>query len=152
MPCWLFKSEPDEYSIDDLKRDQSTMWNGIRNYQARNFLRDQVQQGDDVLFYHSSCKPTAIVGTAKIIRSAYADPSQFDPSSPYFDAKSKPEAPRWVCVDIAFEAALEQPITLDRIKTIPALGEMMLVKQGRLSVQPVTEEEKRLILTLTREH
>lgn len=152
MPCWLFKSEPDEYSIDDLKRDQSTMWNGIRNYQARNFLRDQVQQGDDVLFYHSSCKPTAIVGTAKIIRSAYADPSQFDPSSPYFDAKSKPEAPRWVCVDIAFEAALKQPITLDRIKTIPALGEMMLVKQGRLSVQPVTEEEKRLILTLTREH
>ncbi|MBU2985422.1 EVE domain-containing protein [Saccharophagus degradans] len=150
MACWLFKSEPDEYSIADLQRDKTTVWNGIRNYQARNFLRDEVAVGDEVLFYHSSCKPTAVAGLAKVVRGAYPDPSQFDPSSPYYDAKSKPEAPRWVCVDIAFKAAFKQPVTLDRIKATPALSEMLLVKQGRLSIQPVTEDQSKQVQSLAK--
>lgn len=141
MNYWLFKSEPSEYSIDNLKQEGTTVWNGIRNYQARNYLRDEVKEGDGVLFYHSSCKPTAIVGSAIIVRSAYPDPSQFDEQSPYFDPKSTPESPRWVCVDIEFDTKFSKPILLSTVKNEPLLKDMTLINRGRLSIQPVTPKE-----------
>lgn len=140
---WLFKSEPDCYSIDDLAQapQQTARWDGVRNFQARNFLRDQVAAGDRVFFYHSRCKIIGIVGTAIVSRASYTDPQQFDPQSPYFDAKSSAEAPRWFCVDITLTKKFAQTVTLDQIKQIQALDEMVLRKQGRLSIQPVTQRE-----------
>ncbi|MCA0899766.1 EVE domain-containing protein [Microbulbifer agarilyticus] len=150
MNYWLFKSEPDEYSLDDLKREpgHTGRWDGIRNYQARNFLRDSVQEGDGVLFYHSACKVPAIVGTASVVRGAYPDPAQFDPESKYFDPKATAEQPRWYCVDIRWQSAFAQPVPLKDIKQNPALEEMVLVKQGRLSIQPVKATEWSLIKKL----
>ncbi len=143
MAYWLFKTEPDVYSIDDLKNEAKGfgVWDGIRNYQARNLLRDNVAVGDHVLVYHSSCKPTGIVGTAKVIKSAYTDPAQFNPESPYYDPKSSADNPRWFCVDISFEEKFNNMLTLKRIKQTPELAEMVLCKQGRLSIQPVTPAE-----------
>ena len=109
---WLFKTEPDEYSIDDLKREGRCAWEGIRNYQARNRLRDEVKEGDLVFIHHSSCKTPAIVGLAKVVRDAYPDASQFDSDSPYFDAKSKPESPRWLTVDLAYKQHAERILSL----------------------------------------
>jgi predicted RNA-binding protein with PUA-like domain len=143
MNYWLFKSEPDEYSIADLaaEPDRTGRWDGIRNYQARNFLRDRVQTGDGVLFYHSACKVPAVVGTAEVVRSAYPDPAQFDPDSKYFDPKATAEKPRWYCVDIRWQSEFDQPVSLADIKRDPRLADMVLVQQGRLSIQPVTKEE-----------
>ncbi|AOS96714.1 EVE domain protein [Microbulbifer aggregans] len=150
MNYWLFKSEPDEYSIDDLAAEpaQTGRWDGIRNYQARNFLRDRVAGGDGVLFYHSACKVPAVVGTAEVVRAAYPDPAQFAPDSPYFDPKASAEKPRWFCVDLRWRSKFMRPVPLAEIKADPLLQEMVLVKQGRLSIQPVEREEWEHLLQL----
>lgn len=150
MNYWLFKSEPDEYSLSDLKREpgQTGRWDGIRNYQARNFLRDEVREGDGVLFYHSACKVPAVVGTARIARTTYPDPAQFNPESKYFDPKASSDNPRWFCVDIQWQREFPRPVPLAEIKQNPQLAEMVLVKQGRLSIQPVTEKEWKLLSKL----
>ncbi len=151
MSYWLMKSEPDAFSIDDLAEcdNQTEPWDGIRNYQARNFLRDKVKQGDTVLFYHSSCKVPGIVGLATVTSSPFADESAFDPTSAYFDAKSSRDNPRWVAVNLTFKAKLSRVITLSELKSDPNLADMVLVSKGaRLSVQPVTEKEFEYILGL----
>ncbi|WP_049721851.1 EVE domain-containing protein [Gilvimarinus polysaccharolyticus] len=149
---WLFKTEPDCYSIDDLAREshQTTRWDGIRNYQARNFLRDQVAMADRVFIYHSRCKPMGIVGTATISRASYPDPQQFNPQNPYFDDKASMDTPRWFCVDVTLTEKFPHIITLEQIKHIQALDTMILRKQGRLSIQPVTEYEWKTITQLSR--
>jgi predicted RNA-binding protein with PUA-like domain len=146
---WLFKSEPDAYSIDDLKRDGRTPWDGIRNYQARNMLRDDTRVGDRVLFYHSSCAEPAVVGIAKVASKPYADPTQFNPESKYFDPKSTTEAPRWQLVDIAFVRKLKRPIPLAELKAHPGLDDFRLNQRGnRLSILPVEPEHWDLVLGL----
>ncbi len=144
MRCWLMKSEPSAFSIEDLKNapNGTDHWDGIRNYQARNLMRDEMKRGDRVLFYHSSADPTAVVGTARVVREAYPDHTALDPDSKYFDPKSMSENPRWVMVDIQFESQFAVPLTLAELRKLPQLNDMMLLKKGqRLSIQPVTEEE-----------
>ncbi len=150
MNYWLFKSEPDEYSIDDLfaEADGFGRWDGIRNYQARNLLRDSVAENDGVLFYHSSCKLTGVAGIARVVRAAYPDPAQFDPDSRYFDPRAAPTEPRWFCVDVAPVAKFDSVLPLKALKSEPALAEMVLLKQGRLSVQPVRAGEWERILQM----
>ncbi len=136
--CWLMKSEPDVFSIDDLKRKRRTPWEGVRNYTARNFMRDQMQVGDPVLFYHSSTTPPGVVGLARVASAPYPDPTALDRKSPYFDAKSKREAPTWILVDVAFVEKLAAPVPLERLRDDPALQGMLVTRKGqRLSVQPV---------------
>lgn len=150
MAYWLFKSEPDEYSIDDLENEPEgfARWDGIRNYQARNNLRDDVKVGDGVLIYHSSCKDVGIAGTGEVVKSAYPDPAQFDPESKYFDPKASNDNPRWYCVDVAFTEKFPTLLSLREIKQMPQLAEMVLLKQGRLSIQPVTRDQWQCILAL----
>lgn len=144
---WLFKSEPQEYSIDSLKKDKNCLWEGVRNYQARNFMRDECHKGDLVLFYHSSCKEVGIAGVAKIAQTGLIDPSQFDQRSPYYDPKSSESSPRWVCVKIEFVRKFEKVISLKTIKNLAQLKDMLLVQKGsRLSVQPVKKEHFDFIL------
>ena len=141
---WLFKSEPGNYSFQDLlgEEGQTAEWDGVRNYQARNFMRDEMKVGDGILFYHSSAKPTAVVGTATISKEAYPDNTAWDPNARYFDAKSDPDNPTWMMVEITAARQFQRPITLQEIKQNPKLAGMMLVRRGmRLSIQPVTEEE-----------
>ena len=141
MQYWLMKSEPNEFSIDDLKRVKVEPWDGIRNYQARNFIRDQMAVGDKVFFYHSSCKVPAIVGIMKIASKPYPDPTAFDSKNPHFDAKSDPDNPTWMLVDVKFVKKLKNPLTLEQLKQVPELENMRLVKRGnRLSVFPVERE------------
>lgn len=136
--CWLMKSEPDSFSIDDLERVQRTAWEGVRNYQARIHMRDDMKVGDAILFYHSNAEPPAVVGLARVASAPYPDASAFDRKSPYFDAKSKREEPRWILVDVAFVEKLATPVPLDRLREDPALGGMLVAQKGqRLSVQPV---------------
>ncbi|MHC4959167.1 MAG: EVE domain-containing protein [Planctomycetota bacterium] len=142
---WLFKSEPDVYSLADLKRDKKTYWEGVRNYQARNFLRDDIKPGDEVLYYHSRVKPMAVVGTAKVTKGGYPDPEQFVRGSKYYDAASKKDDPRWFVVEIAYASEFKTPVTLDEIKTIAACKDMVLINRSRLSVQPVTAGEFKAI-------
>lgn len=144
MAYWLVKSEPGTYSIDSLARDGKTAWEGIRNYQARNNLR-KMAVGDLVLFYHSSAKPTGVAGVAKVVKTAYPDPAAFDSAHEYFDPKSKREEPTWFLVDLSFVEKLPRVVTIDEIKAHPKLKAMVLVKSGRLSVQPVTAAEFKLI-------
>ena len=149
MSHWLMKSEPDAYSIDDLKRDRRVPWDGIRNYQARNMIRDEMQQGDKAFFYHSSCDVPAIVGLMKIASRPYADPTQFDSRSKYFDPKSTTDEPRWFLVDVAFQRKLKRPITLQELKEHPGLSGFRLTRRGnRLSVFPVSEDHWNLVLGL----
>ena len=131
---WLMKSEPGEYSLDDLKNepDQTEHWDGVRNYQARNFLRDQVAVGDEVLFYHSSCKQVGIAGTAEVVRAAYPDPAQFNPESRYFDPRATSETPRWYCVDIRYVSQFDAVIPLAELRKMPALADMVLSAVGGL--------------------
>ncbi len=137
---WLFKSEPDVYSIDDLARDGSTYWEGVRNYQARNFMRDACKVGDLILYYHSNAKPPGVAGLARISGEAYPDPHQFEEDSKYYDPKSSPENPRWLVVDVAFEAKFERLVPLAELKAEEALDGMLVVRRGqRLSIQPVEE-------------
>ncbi len=147
MAYWLFKTEPDEFSIDDLAglAGRSEPWNGIRNYQARNILRDQVAVDDKVFIYHSSCKQVGIAGIGVVSRSAYPDPDQFNPESGYFDPKATTDNPRWFCVDVKFEKKFNSVIALKELKQQPSLVNMALFKQSRLSVQPVTKDEWSLI-------
>jgi len=146
---WLMKSEPDAYSIDDLARDKTEPWDGIRNYQARNMMRDDMKIGDDVLFYHSSCKVPAVVGLAKVASGAYPDPTQFDPRSKYYDEKSDQDDPRWLLVDVKFVRKLKRPITLKELKEHPALTDFRLNQRGnRLSIFPVDKAHWKLILSL----
>jgi predicted RNA-binding protein with PUA-like domain len=137
---WLMKSEPDTYSIDDLERDGTTHWDGVRNYKARNNMR-AMQVGDEVLFYHSSASPPGVVGIARVCRDAYPDPAQFDERSKYHDAKSTREEPRWDMVDVEFVAKAKETVGLPEIKAEAALADMELVRYGRLSVQSVKKEE-----------
>lgn len=147
MAYWLFKTEPEEYSIDDLAwaGPNGAPWDGIRNYQARNLLRDVVRVGDGVLVYHSSCRPAGVAGIARICRAAYPDPDQFDPDSRYYDPKSTVGDPRWFRVDLVFVRKLPVLVTLADIKNNPALADMVLLRQPRLSVQPVTSDEWTLL-------
>ncbi len=135
---WLMKSEPDAFSIDDLKRKKREAWDGVRNYQARNYMRDGMRVGDKVFFYHSNCAEPGIVGIAEVATDGYPDPSQFDPKSKYFDAGSSRDNPRWMLVDVKFVKKLKRTITLKELQADPALDGMVLLRKGsRLSVQPV---------------
>ncbi|WP_158880270.1 EVE domain-containing protein [Rhodanobacter sp. L36] len=149
MKHWLMKSEPETFSIDDLKRKRVEAWDGVRNYQARNFMRDVMKPGDKVFFYHSNCAEPGIAGLAEVASDSYPDPSQFDAKSHYFDPKSSREDPRWMLVDVEFVKKLKRVITLDELKGHAALDEMLLLRKGnRLSVMPVAAAEWRYILTL----
>jgi len=146
---WLLKTEPSVFSFDDLLRAGTTGWDGIRNYQARNFLRDQMKKGDGLLIYHSSAEPTAVVGTAEVVREGHPDPTQFDRKDDHYDPESRPEDPRWFQVEVRAVAKLPHPVTLERIKRTPALAGMNLLRRGnRLSVQPVEGAEFRAIVKL----
>jgi len=146
---WLIKNEPDCYSFQDLERDGVSPWEGVRNYQARNFMRDDMRPGDRVLYYHSSIATPAVVGVAVVASEPYPDPTQFDPEDEYFDPKSTRDEPRWFLVDIEPVRALTRPVTLAELKTVPALSDMRLLARGnRLSVMPVDEAPFDLILAL----
>lgn len=148
---WMMKSEPDAFSIDDLARVGTEPWNGVRNYQARNFMRDGMQVGDGVMFYHSNCKVPGIAGLARVASHAYPDITQFDPKSHYFDPKATPETPRWFLVDVAFERKFKHGITLEEIRQhADALGEgfALTARGSRLSVFPVTTAQWKLLLGL----
>ena len=148
--CWLMKSEPGDFSITDLKNrpDQTENWDGVRNYQARNFMRDKMRIKDRVLFYHSVVKP-AVVGTARIVKAGYPDFTAWDPKSKHFDPKSTPENPIWYMVDICFESQFAEPIPLAKIRTVPGLENMLLLRKGmRLSIQPVTPKEFNIIVAM----
>ena len=147
---WLMKSEPGEVSVDDaLAAPKSTVaWTGVRNYQARNFMRDGMQVGDGVLFYHSSCAEPGIAGLARVASTAYPDPTQFDPKSPYVDAKSRPEEPRWLLVDVQVTAKTRL-LGLPELRANPALEDLLILRKGnRLSITPVEAQHWRLILKL----
>lgn len=149
MAYWLMKSEPDAYSIDDMQRDGRDMWDGIRNYQARNTMRDDMKIGDEIFFYHSNCKEPGIVGITRVASKPYPDPTQFDKKSRYYDAKSKPEDPRWVLVDVEFVRHLSRNITLAELKAEKSLEDMVLTRKGnRLSVMPVSKKHWNRILSL----
>lgn len=142
MQYWLMKSEPDTFGIDDLTKVGTEPWDGIRNYQARNIMRDDMKVGDGVLFYHSNAKPPGVVGVAEIASEAYPDPTQFDPDEKYFDAKSKPDNPRWLLLDVKYVRHFPRLISLKELKEAPGLEEMMVTRKGmRLSIQPVTKQE-----------
>ena len=141
---WVFKSEPTNYSFQDLlgEEDKTAEWDGVRNYQVRNFMRDEMKAGDGVLFYHSSAKPTAVMGTATIVKEAYPDSTAWEPGAKYYDPKSNPDDPTWLMVDIQADQAFNRPVTLQEIKQNPNLQGMMLVKRGvRLSIQPIAKED-----------
>ncbi|MDV3467650.1 EVE domain-containing protein [Stenotrophomonas sp. C3(2023)] len=151
---WLMKSEPDAFSIDDLQRVGTEPWNGVRNYQARNFMRDGMQVGDGILFYHSNTKVPGIVGIARVASTAYPDDTQFDPDSDYHDPKSTRENPRWMLVDVAFERKLAKVIALEEIKQHrDELGEgfPLTANGNRLSVFPVTAAQWKLLLSLEKQ-
>jgi predicted RNA-binding protein with PUA-like domain len=149
MTYWLMKSEPDTYSIDDLERDGQEPWDGIRNYQARNMMRDDMKIGDKIFFYHSNCKEPGIVGVMKVASKPYPDATQFDPDSNYYDAKSNPDDPRWCLVDVKFVRKTKRNITLTEMKAHPALDDMILTRRGnRLSVMPVDKAHWDIILSL----
>ncbi|WP_088331070.1 EVE domain-containing protein [Lacimicrobium sp. SS2-24] len=153
MAYWLFKTEPQTFSIEDLasRTEQTEPWDGIRNYQARNLLRDQVRLGDLVFIYHSSCPEPGIVGIAKVVREAYPDATQFNPQSRYFDPKSEPQQPRWVQVDVKLTEMFAQTVSLKRIKAETRLQDMILVKKGsRLSIQPVTDAQWQILLSMAK--
>ena len=146
MNYWLMKSEPDEASILDLQRSGTLPWTGVRNYQARNFMRDDMQLGDGVLFYHSSCPEPGIAGLAEVSSAAYPDATQFDPESHYHDPKSKPEAPRWVHVDVRWRETTRL-LSLKEMREAPELASMRVLERGsRLSITPVTPAEWQAVL------
>lgn len=150
---WLMKSDPDTFGLPHLERspEQTTCWDGVRNYQARNLLRDELRAGDGVLFYHSRQQPPSVVALARVVRAGYPDPTQFDRRSKYFDAASGRSAPRWYAVDLRLDRVLPRPVTLPEMRESPALARMVLLRKGsRLSVQPVAVEEWREVLRLAR--
>lgn len=151
MSYWLMKSEPEEFSIDDLaKRPRKTEpWDGVRNYQARNMMRDQMRKGDMVFFYHSNCDAPGIAGMMRVHKEAYPDPTAFDPEDKHYDPKSDPDDPRWFLVDVKYVRKLKRVITLSELKEHKELEALALVKRGnRLSIMPVTEDQWLFILSL----
>ncbi|CAI85244.1 EVE domain-containing protein [Pseudoalteromonas translucida] len=153
MAYWLFKTEPDAFSIDDLKnaQNQTTLWEGVRNYQARNFMRDEVKVGDLVMIYHSSCKLVGVVGIAVVTKAAYQDPTQFDLSSDYYDAKATSDNPRWVVVEVTYQSHLDSLVSLKEIKANPRITDIALKKGGRLSIMPVTKSDWQIITHMAEE-
>lgn len=147
---WLLKTEPNVFSIDDFagEKNKTTMWEGVRNYQARNTLRDQMKVGDLALIYHSNAKPAGVAGVAKVVREGYPDFTAFDSKNKYYDPKSKKDEPRWFMVDVKFVKKLKNLVSLEEIKNTKSLGKMALVRSPRLSVQPVTEKEYETILKM----
>jgi predicted RNA-binding protein with PUA-like domain len=148
---WLVKSEPDVFSFADLMScpERTTGWDGVRNFQARNFMRDDMRRGDPVFFYHSGAEPPAIVGVAEVARDAYVDATALDPSDPHFDPKSRAEAPTWVMVDIRGVEPLARPLSLADLRGVSGLERMVLLQKGsRLSVQPVSAEEWAIVYRL----
>jgi predicted RNA-binding protein with PUA-like domain len=147
MAFWLMKSEPETYSFQDLQRDRTTSWEGVRNYTSRNFMRTMAK-GDRAFFYHSSADPLVIAGMMVIVKSAYADPTQFVRGGDYFDPKATRALPRWVAVEVKAERAVVPPITREELRAVPALRRMRLFTEGRLSISPVTSAEWKAILAL----
>ena len=148
---WLFKSDPDEFSWKNLKesKNQTTFWDGIRNYHVRNFLRDEIKKGDGVLFYHSSSDPLAIMGTCEVVIEGYPDHTQFDSENDHYDPKADKKNPTWFMADIKLVKEFKKPVTLELIKSNPKLKNMKLIQRGqRLSIQPVTKEEWEEILKM----
>ncbi len=151
MKYWLMKSEPVTFGIDHLIAcpKKTDHWDGIRNYQARNMMRDEMRKGDGILFYHSNCKPPGVVGTMEVVKEAYPDHTALDPTSPYYDPKSSEDNPRWFMVNVKFKTKLSRMISLEELKENPALSGMQLLKPGnRLSITPVTEEQWHAILDM----
>jgi predicted RNA-binding protein with PUA-like domain len=145
---WLVKTEPGSYSIADLERDDRTCWDGVRNYQARNFMRDEMRPGDPVLVYHSNADPPGVAGLARVVRSGHPDPTALDPDSPYFDPKAGPHDPRWFMVDLEFVERFPELLPLPVLREQAELEQMPLLRKSRLSVQPVTETEFAAIVAL----
>lgn len=151
MKYWLVKSEPDAFSVDDLAKQpgKTEHWDGVRNYQARNFMRDEMKKGDQIFFYHSNCKEPGIVGIAKVIKEGYPDYTAFETNNKYYDPKSDPQNPRWYMVDIKLIRKLKRTITLQELKQQQKLADMALLRKGnRLSVMPVVEKHWKYILNL----
>jgi len=152
MKYWLMKSEPEEFSIDDLRErpGRREPWDGVRNYQARNMMRDEMKKGDAIFFYHSNCEVPGIVGIARVVKEGYPDPTAFDPEDAHYDPKSDPGAPRWYLVDVGYRRKLRRTISLTELKEhAEALGDFALLRRGnRLSVMPVTEEQWEYVLGL----
>lgn len=146
--CWLIKSEAEVYSIDDLARDTCTAWTGVRNYEARNLMRDQMADGDLVLYYHSNASPPGVAGLARVRGAPYPDPTQFDPSDRYFDPRASTADPRWWLADIEFVERFPRLVTLRELRADPRLGAMVLLNRMRLSVQPVTKAELAVVRQL----
>lgn len=145
------KSEPTEYSVDDLARDKRAAWYGVRNYQARNFMRDEMRPGDNILFYHSSCPEPGVAGLAEVVGKSYPDVTQFDPKSQYFDPKATKEKPRWMLVDVKFKKRFKQIVSLSLIRREQNLLDMIILRPGnRLSITPVTRREFETIVRLAR--
>ncbi|GAB0174925.1 MAG: EVE domain-containing protein [Candidatus Altimarinota bacterium] len=146
MAYWIMKSEPSEYSIDDLERDRVSSWFGVRNYQARNFMRDNMKEGDEVFFYHSSCDEVGIVGFAKVVGKPHPDETQFDSKSDYFDPKATREKPIWICIDVAFSLKYPRVITLGELRNMRGLEHMRILQKGnRLSITPLTDNEGEIL-------
>ena len=149
MAYWLMKSEPDAYGIDDLERDKREPWDGIRNYQARNMMRDDMKIGDEVFFYHSNCREPGIVGIMRVASEPYPDPTQFDTQSKYYDPKSKQDDPRWILVDVEFVRKLDRTITLAEIKAAKGLDGLILTRKGnRLSIMPIEKKHWNKLLRM----
>lgn len=147
MAFWLMKTEPDGFSIDDLAAAGREPWDGVRNYQARNFMREAMRVGDEVFIYHSACKVPGVAGIGRVASDSYPDPTQFDPDSKYFDAGSKPEEPRWWLVDIEYVRTLGRLVSLSELKVMPAMEDSPLVRRGnRLSILPVTRSQWQAVL------
>jgi predicted RNA-binding protein with PUA-like domain len=147
---WLMKSEPDVFGIDHLRAKGVEHWDGVRNYQARNFMRDEMKVGDLILFHHSNAKPPGVAGVARVVREAYPDHTSWDPDSYYFDPKSTPEQPRWFMVDVGYVETFPTFLPLDELRTHPVLADMALLNRSRLSVQPVTRRQFDYIVELGR--
>ena len=149
MNYWLLKSEPDVFGLDDLKQVKTEPWDGVRNYQARNMMRDDMKKGDLAFFYHSNCKVPGIAGIMKVVAESHPDELQFDKNSPYYDPKSQRDKPRWFCVDVAYERHLQRLISLQELKEVTDLEDLPLVRKGnRLSIMPVTQQQWQTILAL----
>ena len=152
MNYWLFKSEPDVFSFADLKARpaQTEPWSGVRSYQARNYMRDDMNVGDLAFFYHSSCPEPGVAGVMRVTSESYPDPTQFKPSDEYFDPKATPEKPIWFLVDVVWDKDLKHPVSLERMRAAPALADMVTLRKGnRLSITPVTAAEFKAVLKLS---
>jgi len=149
---WLFKTEPEDYSLEDIKKDKKTYWDGVRNYQARNFLRDSIKKGDEVFLYQSNTDPLAVVAVCEVVKEGYADFTAMESTHHHFDPKSTPDNPIWYMVDIKLTKVLKRPVTLKEIKENLLMKDFRLIQRGnRLSVMPVTEQEWKEILRLSGE-